>query len=262
MGNSDKSALGQAKPDLNRSAVARYIQLSTLFRQRIEVATWKEGQQIPTVGELASECGVARETVRQALGILENEGLIERFRAKGTFVKKRPDNPFWCEVHTDFFGLLKAREDAEIELLGEESNVSLPEAATMGHPAQSYRFLRRRHLRNGQVYMLADIWVDEALMPHISRAALTSRTALRLVADVSPVNVADVEQILTIGSADLEIACALDIALSSPIARVRRSAISDTGTLVLFTRGVYRGDVVTLNIKMQGNYLDRRPEDQ
>src|SRR3712207_6948832 len=74
--------------DLNRSAVPRHIQLTTLFRHRIEQGAWKTGQQIPTVDELAAECGVARATIRQAMDQLEVEGLIERFRAKGTFVRQ------------------------------------------------------------------------------------------------------------------------------------------------------------------------------
>jgi GntR family transcriptional regulator len=64
------------------------------------------GQQIPTIEELAAECGVARATIRQALDILEDEQLIARFRAKGTFVNARPQAQIWCEVATDWSGLL------------------------------------------------------------------------------------------------------------------------------------------------------------
>jgi GntR family transcriptional regulator len=60
--------------DLNRSAVSRYIQLATLFRRRVEQGAWKLGDQIPTVDELAAECGVARATIRHALDLLEEEG--------------------------------------------------------------------------------------------------------------------------------------------------------------------------------------------
>ena len=47
--------LSASKLDLNRSAVARNIQLSMLFRSRIEQGVWKVGQQIPTVDQLALE---------------------------------------------------------------------------------------------------------------------------------------------------------------------------------------------------------------
>ena len=62
---------------LQKSNVSRYIQLASMFRQRIQVGTWAIGAKIPTVNELSKECGVATMTIRQALDILEGEGLIE-----------------------------------------------------------------------------------------------------------------------------------------------------------------------------------------
>src|SRR5262245_32490544 len=108
------------KVDFSRTAVARYIQLASLFRRRVESGPWAAGQQIPTVDELAAECGVARATIRQALGILEDERLIARYRAKGTFVLERPRAQLWCEVATDWSGLLLSRKDALIEDLSDE----------------------------------------------------------------------------------------------------------------------------------------------
>ena len=69
------------RPALNRSSVALYIQLATLFRRRIESGQWPVDRQIPTLEELMAECGVARATVRQAISVLEEEGLVSRFRA-------------------------------------------------------------------------------------------------------------------------------------------------------------------------------------
>src|SRR5215470_20356782 len=110
----------KAAVDLNRSAVARYIQLASLFRRRIDAGEWAVDQQIPTVDELAAECGVARATIRQALDILESEQLIARYRAKGTFVRQRRRPQLWCEVATDWSGLLTSREDAVIEVLSDK----------------------------------------------------------------------------------------------------------------------------------------------
>ena len=98
--------------DLNQSAVSRYLQLATLFRRRIETGEWAVGAKIPTVDELAEEFGVARLTIRQALDQLEDDGIIQRFRAKGTFVRKRRPQDLWCEVHTDWSGMLLARTKA------------------------------------------------------------------------------------------------------------------------------------------------------
>ena len=134
--------------DLDRSAVSRYLQLASLFRRRIEAGDWPIGQQTPTVDDLAVECGVARATVRKALDMLEDEGLIERYRAKGTFVRQRPRQQLWCEVATDWSGLLAARDDAVIEVLSDERGI---QPSHVPHPigtlAPSYRRLTRRHAR-------------------------------------------------------------------------------------------------------------------
>lgn len=84
MGEEAVSKKGTAPNDLGRSAVPRYLQLATLFRRRIETGDWALHAQIPTVEEQSAECGVARATIRQSLGLLASEGLISRYRARLT----------------------------------------------------------------------------------------------------------------------------------------------------------------------------------
>jgi GntR family transcriptional regulator len=237
---------------LERSGVARYIQLAGLFRHRIENGDWEVGMQIPTVETLAKECGVANMTIRQALTILEREDLIERFRAKGTFVKNRPQHDLWCEVHTDLSGMLIARAGAQIEVLTDDRNVSLPPSNTnFGTPAASYRHLRRRHTRGNQAFLLADLYIDEAICDQISDEDLTSKTAMRLVFDIAGAEIVDARQVLTIGSADLETSSLLGLPISDPIAKVRRHANRADGSILILANGIYRGDMVSIEMKLK-----------
>ena len=48
--------------------------------------TWKEGDMLPSEGELCQRFEVSRTVVRQALDELEHEGLVYKLRGKGTFV--------------------------------------------------------------------------------------------------------------------------------------------------------------------------------
>lgn len=239
-------------PDLSRSAVSRYIQLATLFRRRIESGRWAVGEQIPTVDDLAEECGVARATIRQALGIIEAEGLVARFRAKGTFVTERPHDQLWCEVETDWSGLLRSREGATIEVLSSEI---VPAPGLVPHRggdlAPSYRHLRRRHSRAGSAFLLADVYIDERLCKRVKSADLSKKTALNLVVGIPGVTIVDARQTLTIGSADIETARELKIPLNAPVANVHRSAVDSKGKIVLIANGIYRGDVVRIDVKLK-----------
>ncbi|HEV7264762.1 MAG TPA: GntR family transcriptional regulator [Falsiroseomonas sp.] len=240
--------------DLSRSAVSRYIQLATLFRRRIERGAWKLGEQIPTVDDLSVECGVARATIRQALDLLEAEGLIARYRAKGTFVRSAPaSNRLWCEVETDWSGLLRSREGAEIETLGDTpglAGTTVPPAA-IGVVAPGYRHIRRRHWRDGQPFLLADVYLDERLSPKVTMEDLRTKTALKLVAGIPGVRITDARQTLTIGTADVETAAALKVPLNAPVAHVHRAAVDQRGVLVLVADGIYRGDIVRIDIKLR-----------
>jgi GntR family transcriptional regulator len=238
--------------DLTRSAVSRYIQLATLFRRRIQSGKWRVGEQIPTVSELSVECGVAPATIRQAVGILEKEGLITRQRAKGTFVLRRPEDSLWCEVKTDWMGLLRSRDDAVIEILA-DSVGGPPDFVPhpIGELAPRYRHLRRRHSRNDQIFLLADVYIDERCCKKIPPSEFKTKTALRLVAGIPGINIVDARQTLTLGTADIETAEFLKIPLNAPIAHVSRSAADDRGDLVLIAHDTYRGDVVRLDMKLK-----------
>lgn len=238
--------------DLDRSAVARYIQLASLFRRRIDAGDWPVGEQVPIIDELATQCGVARATVRRALDILEGEGLIERFRAKGTFVRQPPNQQLWCEVATDWSGLLAARDDAVIEVLHDERGHQPPKVPhSIGALAPSYRRITRRHARHGAPFLLARLYIDERLSKLISKRDLQSKTALKLMADIRGLKIKDARQTLTVSSVDVEASEFLDLPLNAPIGVVHRSVVDRSGCLVFTGEGLYRGDMVRVDMKLK-----------
>jgi DNA-binding LacI/PurR family transcriptional regulator len=67
-------------------------QLMNYFRERILDGRLSAGTRLPTDEELAAMYQISRDTVRQALALLANEGLIERVQGRGTFVSQSPSN--------------------------------------------------------------------------------------------------------------------------------------------------------------------------
>ncbi len=63
-----------------------YQQLYAILRDEIINARWKPGDMMPSETEMIEQFDVSRITVRQALELLVEEGLIYRRRGRGTFV--------------------------------------------------------------------------------------------------------------------------------------------------------------------------------
>src|SRR5580704_11186756 len=175
----------EAARAVSGTGVSRYNQLATLFRRHISAGRWKVGEQIPTIGDLATEHWAARETVRRALDILAREKLIERFRAKGTFVTHHPEEQMWCEVETDWAGLLRARRGATIETLAEKLNQQPPLVPDFsGKLAKSYHYFRRRHWRNEEPFLLSEMYIDETVFKRVPRNAIAHKTGLQFLSEV------------------------------------------------------------------------------
>src|SRR6476469_10749870 len=67
-----------------------YRELASVLRDAIEAGTYPAGSTLPKQEEIADEHGVNVNTVRNAVGVLEAEGLVTPVRRRGTVVRERP----------------------------------------------------------------------------------------------------------------------------------------------------------------------------
>lgn len=67
-------------------AQPKYQLLQQWLRDQINSREYTANQQIPTELELAEQFGYSRQTIRQAISGLEQEGLLKRTPGRGTFV--------------------------------------------------------------------------------------------------------------------------------------------------------------------------------
>jgi GntR family transcriptional regulator len=79
--------LGSIDPSSDRAV---FRQIADQLRSAIERGRLKEGDKVPSEVNLMDHYGVARMTVRNALQVLQGEGLIVPVHGRGVFVRSRP----------------------------------------------------------------------------------------------------------------------------------------------------------------------------
>ena len=70
--------------------VPLYVQLYRQLREQILNGEYKQGEFIPSETELMKAFATTRGTVRNAISVLVNDGLVQQVRGKGTLVLLRP----------------------------------------------------------------------------------------------------------------------------------------------------------------------------
>jgi GntR family transcriptional regulator len=239
--------------DLNRSRVARYLQLATLFRNWIASGQWPVGARIPNVDELARDFSVARGTIREALGALETEGLLQRFRAKGTFVRRSPVEGAAHKLEIDWKSIITAHAGAEINVLESRAVKTLPQIH-LGEgraAAAGYQMMRRLHQRNGMPYLLGRFYLERGLYRKGPPSRFRNQPTLPILHKVAHARLARARQTMTIGMADVSISSLLQIPLNAPVALVQRIALDRQGTIVYVGEGIYRGDAIRLEMDLR-----------
>ena len=66
-----------------------YVQLATILRDMIKSGELRPRDPLPSESYLQQEQGVSRGTVRMAVAILRDEGLVVTIGGRGTFVSPR-----------------------------------------------------------------------------------------------------------------------------------------------------------------------------
>jgi GntR family transcriptional regulator len=79
--------LGALDPTSDRAV---FRQISDQLREAIDKGRYKEGDKLPSESDLVEHYGVSRMTVRNALSVLQGEGLVVSEHGKGVFVRPRP----------------------------------------------------------------------------------------------------------------------------------------------------------------------------
>jgi GntR family transcriptional regulator len=73
----------------SQDTLPMYGKIASIVRNRIHSGQYEKGRRLPTEDDLVKEFGASKITIRNALSKLAEEGLILRFRGRGTFVSDK-----------------------------------------------------------------------------------------------------------------------------------------------------------------------------
>jgi|SRR5579864_1222761 len=249
--------MSQLAKTLRMSQVPLYLQVSAVLRRRIEDGYWSPGAKISTIEELQAEFGVARVTVRQAVELLEKDGLVRREQGRGTFVAGTIEDPRWLTLDTTWSSLIGTIKHNVPKILSVSESTTKPRLSPgEGQLADRYMFLRSVQYRGARAYSLVNLQLAKEIYDR-DPEAFRHNAALPIVASMRDIKIASAHQTLVISSADPETARLLRLPLNAPTAEAHCVVIDCRGIAVYVADITYRGDCIKLETNL---YTDRESE--
>ena len=139
-----------------------------MLRAKILGGEWPEDYKLKPEDELAAELGVARGTLRQAIGSLVSDALLSQTRGRGTFVVgHRTDLPVQQRLITMHELLAESGQNFTTEvLLREFAPGPARVRSLLDVPIDEELLrLRRRLVVKGEPFVALDNWVRLSLAP-------------------------------------------------------------------------------------------------
>jgi GntR family transcriptional regulator len=232
-----QSVLFAGKP-MNRPV---YINIRDDLRARLAAGEWAAGERLPAEADLAANYGVARMTIRQAIGVLASEGAVVRRQGVGTFAVDR-------SVRSTS-KLLSFAE--EMDQQGHQLNAKLIRAAVEQPPPAAREALqlppsaaavlvRRVRLVDGCPIIVQNSWLPNARFAGLAADPLLDGSLYAMLEASYGVSIVRATQVFTVGVADKRDAVELDLHAGAPMLVITRTAYDASSRAVEFSVSVTR----------------------
>ncbi|HET6952985.1 MAG TPA: GntR family transcriptional regulator [Acidimicrobiales bacterium] len=223
----------------------RYRAIADGMRRRIERGELAAGALLPSESELSAAYGVSRVTVRKALELLRDEGLIDARQGFGWFVATDPVRQSLARLGTIEDQLADLGVDSERRIIGFRF-VAAPARARQVLGVDSVLEVRRVNLADGQPFARVTVWCPEEVGARLSRADVEASPFYELVG--APIGGA----VQTIGAAAAgpEDAALLAVPAGSPVLRCERITRDQDGNALLLSEHVFPGHRTEFVVEM------------
>lgn len=166
-----------------RLGVPLYYQVMRSLREIVTSSDTAPGDRLPTEAGLMDRYGVSRVVVRQALGILEDEGLIFRVRGKGTFVSDEGGREAAPSLSGYLEDLIRQGLPVAVDVLDFGLRPATAEVAEALRVSEGARvlFIKRLRTVDGEPFAVVDAYVPEALGARLRIEDLRREPLMRLL---------------------------------------------------------------------------------
>lgn len=233
------------------SAMPFYAQLATILRDGIEAGTWGPGDALPSEAELCATFDLSRAAVRQALSELVLEGLVQREKGRGTFVRHPSVADIVVQELRGFTDELEGRGRRVDTLVLRQEVVHVPGtvAAALGmrRTGEALAVDRLRSI-GGEPVVAARTHLPLPRFEALVDADLSRVSLYRVLADEFGVRPTVGRRRVQAVAADDEQAELLGIDVGAPVLEVTGTGLDADGTPFEHFVAWYRGDRTSFEI--------------
>jgi GntR family transcriptional regulator len=220
------------RPDAGRTV--RYRAIADDLRQQVEAGDFAAGRVLPSEADLSASYGASRVTVRRALEVLRDEGLLDARQGFGWFVasdllRQRLGRLSTIEDQLSASGITAERRILEFAFV-----VAEPRTKRVLGVDQVLR-VRRLNLADGEPFARVTVWCPAELGDRLSRSDVERSPFYELL----PVPLGGATQTIGAASASAADARLLGIPTGAPVLRCERITTDSDGRPVLLSEHVF-----------------------
>jgi GntR family transcriptional regulator len=241
-----------AKTQAAHSHSPIYIQLAQSLRQQIVEGRFIAGEALPSERDLCALMGASRVTVRKAIELLIDEGLLSRRQGSGTFVTPRIQAPgsFLTSFTEDAAARGETTDTIWMERAAGEANEEEARLLELASGAPVIRLSRVR-MADGEPLAVEHAVVPAEMLPEI---ASLGGSLYRALAERGNRPISGLQKIRAALAGPVD-ARLLSIAEGSEILRIERLTRRADGRPVELTRSAYRGERYEFVSELRGPFV-------
>ena len=233
------------------SDIPLYAQLVGIIKRNISTGVLAVGALLPSEAELCRCLSISRNTVRQAIGELEDEGLVVRKRGRGTFVADPATNRRGVRYSftTEVSSMGKVPSSTLVDFAVEVPGAAICKKMELREGTPVYCFTRVRNV-DGEPLILETSYYPQYIYPNLTRDMVQTHSFYSLLyhVGITPFAAEESYEAVTLNSDNAKL---LGVEPGSCAFYHQRRTRTEDGRVYEYTRSFIRGDRVRLDVHMQ-----------